>query len=170
MAKRTIKITEYVKEIIQDIFSKAYLTGQAREADGVTYQQASNMQASEEDEEKYQIVRSIGNAFSSLKTSLSEYLAEDRTDSDNRLLSEIVENGELVFIFQLPANYNDTAIDGLADGIHSYLVSMTLSDWFSITNKADAEIYNRQAMVSMVNIKRALYRRRRPNRPKFLKG
>lgn len=165
MAKRIIKITEYVKEIMQDILNKAYLTGQAREADGVTYQQASNMQASEEDKDKYQIMRSIGNAFSSLKTALSEYLAEDRTESANRLLNEIVENEELVLIFQMPTNYNDTAIDGLADGIHSYLVSMALSEWFSITNKADSEIYNSQAMVSMVNIKRALYRRRRPNRP-----
>ena len=40
----TINVKLEVKEIIFDIQNKAFLTGQAREAGGVNYEAASNMQ------------------------------------------------------------------------------------------------------------------------------
>ena len=62
--KKTLTVTEEVKELIFDIQNKSYLTGQAREAeDGKEFQAASNMQASDDDENNYQIRRSIANAF-----------------------------------------------------------------------------------------------------------
>ena len=105
--KKTLTVTQQVKELVYDIQNKAYLTGQAREAAGKSYQVASNMQASDDDENSYQIRRSLANAFSSLKSLLGEYLNEDNTTSDNLMDEEIDNNGKLSLEFLLPSNYNN---------------------------------------------------------------
>lgn len=166
--KKNLVITEEVKELIYDIQNKAYLTGQAREAEGKkTYEAASNMQASDDDENSYQVRRSLANAFSSLKSLLGEYLSEDKTTSNNRMQSEIDNSGQLTLTFSLPSNYNNASADSLGNGIHSYLVDMALADWFAITNKEDAETYASHSKVSLENVKRALYKRSRPTRPTY---
>ena len=159
--KKDLTITEEVKELIFDIQNKTYLTGQAREAEGKKpYQAASNMQASDEDENSYQVRRSLANAFSTLKSLLSEWLQEERT-------TEIDNNGQLVLVFKLPLNYNDASADSLGNSIHSYLVNTTIAEWFTITNKEDAEAYVAHSAISLENIKRALYKRIRPKRPTY---
>ena len=151
--KKDLTITEEVKELIFDIQNKTYLTGQAREAEGTKpYQAASNMQVSDEEENSYQIRRSLANAFSTLKSLLSEWLQEERTTSNNRVATEI---------------YNDASADSLGNGIHSYLVNTTIAEWFTITNKEDAEAYVAHSAISLENIKRALYKRIRPKRPTY---
>lgn len=166
--KKDLTVTEEVRELIYDVQNKTYLTGQAREAEGKKpYQAASNMQASDDDENSYQIRRSLANAFSSLKSLLGEYLYEDRSTSNNRMISEIDNNGQLTLAFKLPSNYNNASADSLGNGIHSYLVDMTLTDWFAITNKEDAEVYAGHSTVSLENVKRALYKRSRPTRPTY---
>lgn len=168
--KKTLTVTQQVKELIYDIQNKAYLTGQAREAEGKkTYEAASNMQASDDDENSYQIRRSLANAFSALKSLLGEYLSEDKTKSDNLIAEQIDNDGVLELSFELPSNYNNSSADALGDGIHSYLVDMALGDWFAITNKEDAETYISHSGVSLENVKRALYKRSRPERPTYNK-
>ena len=45
--KKTLTVTQQVKELVYDIQNKAYLTGQAREAEGKkNYEAASNMPVS----------------------------------------------------------------------------------------------------------------------------
>ena len=106
-------VTQQVKELVYDIQNKAYLTGQAREAEGTkTYEAASNMQASDDDENSYQIRRSLANAFSSLKSLLGEYLQEDKSTSNNLINKEIDNDGELTLAFELPSNYNNSSADG----------------------------------------------------------
>lgn len=166
--KKDLTITEEVKELIFDIQNKTHLTGQAREAEGKKpFQAASNMQASDEEENSYQIRRSLENAFSSLKSQLCEWLQEDRTMSDNRVVAEIDNDGQLVLVFKMPLNYNVASVDSLGDGIHSYLVNTTIAEWFTITNKEDAEAYVAYSAISLENIKRALYKRIRPKRPTY---
>ena len=166
--KKNLTIIEEVEELIFDIRNKTYLTGQAREAEGgKSYQAVSNMQVSNEDENSYQIRRSLENAFSSLKSQLCEWLQEERTMSDNRVDTEIDNNGQLVLVFKLPLNYNDASADSLGNGIHSYLVNTTIAEWFTITNKEDAEAYVAHSAISLENIKRALYKRIRPKRPTY---
>ena len=165
--KKELTITEEVRELVYDIQNKTYLTGQARETEGKSYQSVSNMQISDDEEDGYQIRRSLANAFSELKSILSEYLYEDRTTGNNRVQNEIDNNGKLTLVFKLPLNYNNTSADSLGNGIHSYLVEMTLADWFSITNKEDSEIYAKRSVVNLENVKRALYRRHRPKRPTY---
>ena len=166
-SKKTLTVTQQVKELIYDIQNKAYLTGQAREAGGMGYQAASNMQASDDDENSYQIRRSLANAFSSLKSLLGEYLNEVKTTSDNLIYDEIDNDGELSLEFLLPSNYNNASADSLGNGIHAYLVDMALGDWFTITNKEDAQTYITHSAVSLETVKRALYKRSRPERPTY---
>ena len=88
--KKILTVTQQVKELVYDIQNKAYLTGQAREAEGKkNYEAASNMQASDYEENSYQIRRSLANAFSSLKSLLGEYLSEDKSTSNNLIAKEI---------------------------------------------------------------------------------
>lgn len=167
--KKTLTVTQQVKELIYDIQNKAYLTGQAREAEGTkNYEAASNMQASDDNENSYQIRRSISNAFSSLKSLLGEYLSEDKSTSDNLVAKEIDSDGVLTLTFNMPSNYNNASADSLGNGIHSYLVDMALGDWFSITNKEDSKDYIAHSEVSLETVKRALYKRSRPTRPEVL--
>ena len=158
--KKTLTVTQQVKELVYDIQNKAYLTGQAREAEGKkNYEAASNMQASDDEENSYQIRRSLANAFSSLKSLLGEYLSEDKSTSNNLIAKEIA--------FELPSNYNNSSADALGNGIHAYLVDMALGDWFAITNPEDAASYVQHSAISLENVKRALYKRSRPERPTY---
>lgn len=167
-SKKTLTVTLEVKELMYDIMNKAYLTGQAREADGHTnYEAASNMQASEDDENSYQLRRSLANAFASLKSLLGEYLDENTTTTNNKIKTEIDSDRQLTLAFKLPSNYNNASADSLGGGIHAYLVDMTLSDWFTITNKADAKDYLDHSAASLEIVKRALYKRSRPVRPTY---
>ena len=146
--KKILTVTQQVKELVYDIQNKAYLTGQAREAEGKkNYEAASNMQASDDEENSYQIRRSLANAFSSLKSLLGD--------------------GVLELAFELPSNYNNSSADALGNGIHAYLVDMALGDWFAITNPEDAASYVQHSAISLENVKRALYKRSRPERPTY---
>ena len=165
--KKTITITQQVKELVYDIQNKAYLTGQAREAEGKSFVAASNMQASDDAENSYQIRRSLANAFSTLKSNLGEYLHENCTTSNNLINSEIENDGALTLAFELPSNYNNASADSIGNSIHSYLVDMALGDWFAITNKDDTQTYIAHSAVCLENAKRALYKRSRPMRPTY---
>ena len=58
--KKTLTVTQQVKELVYDIQNKAYLTGQAREAEGKkNYEAASNMQASDDEENAFANERRI---------------------------------------------------------------------------------------------------------------
>lgn len=167
-SKKTLTVTLEVKELMHDIMNKAYLTGQAREAEGTKgYEAASIMQASEDEDNSYQLRRSLANAYSSLKSLLGEYLDEDKSSSNNRIQQQIDEDGQLELAFLLPSNYNNASADSLGNGIHAYLVDLTLAEWFTITNKDDAQDYLNHSTVSLETVKRALYKRSRPKRPTY---
>ena len=168
-SKKTLTVTLEVKELMHDIMNKAYLTGQAREPHGTKgYEAASNMQASEDEDNSYQLRRSLANSFSALKSLLGEYLNEDRDTSNNRIQKIIDDDGQLELAFLLPSNYNNASADSLGNGIHAYLVDMVLAEWFTITNKADAQDYLNHSTVSLETVKRALYKRSRPTRPTYI--
>lgn len=166
-AKKTLTVTEEVKELMFDIMNKAYLTGQAREKAGMGYEEASNMQASEDSENDYQLRRSLTNSFMGLKSLLGEYLNENKSTTDNKVPQIVEDSGQLTLAFQLPSNYNNASADSLGAGIHAYLVDMTLYEWFLITNKNDAQDYLAHSQVSLETVKRALYKRSRPTRPSY---
>jgi hypothetical protein len=125
------------------------------------------MQASEDDEHSYQILRSISNAFSHLKVELGEYLHEDGTTSNNRINKAVEADEPLTLSFLLPSNFNNSACDSLGGMLHEYIVDRTLSEWFVITDKADAQDYANLATEALDKAKQALYKRERPTRPTY---
>jgi hypothetical protein len=166
--KKTLTVQLQVKELMYDITNKAFLTGRSREDDATkSYASASNMQASEDQEDSYQLRRSLTNAYASIKSLLGEYLDEEKSTSTNLIYDEIDQDTVLELAFRLPSNYNSASADSLGNGIHSYLVSQALSEWFTITNKEDAADYAAQAQASLEIAKRALYKRSRPSRPTY---
>lgn len=166
--KKTLTVNIQVKELMYDIMNKTYLTGQAREAAGILgYEAASKLQASEDEENSYQLRRSIASAFSGLKSLLGEYLDENKTTTDNIIPTQIDSDGVLTMAFKLPSNYNNASADSLGNGIHAYIVDMSVADWFTINNKADAGDYVSHANLSLETVKRALYKRSRPTRPSY---
>lgn len=165
--KKTIIVTLESKEIKFDVMNKSHLTGQARNAEGKGYRATAYMQASEDDEHAYQILRAISNAFSHLKVELGEYLHEDGSTSNNRINKTVEAGGQLTLSFLLPSNFNNSACDSLGGMLHEYIVDRTLSEWFVITNKDDAQDYANLASVALDRAKQALYKRERPTRPTY---
>lgn len=166
--KQEIGVKLYVKEIIFDIMNKTHLTGHAREAEGKkNYEAASYMQASEDDEASYQIRRSVSNAFSSIKVRLGEYLDENKKMTDDRIATEVDNDGILTLDFKMPSNFHNAAIDSLGNGCHQYIVNKSIADWFVITNPEEAQNYVTLAEDALETAKRALYKRARPTRPTY---
>lgn len=163
MAKQQISITLQVKELLFDIAQKTHLVGLSRLAEGKTnYEAASRMQASDDDEIAYQIKRSINDNFAALKTIMAEYLDETATTADNLIKTIIDNKGKLELTFSLPSNYNTAATSGLSAGIHDYLVYKAISEWFTISNKADAQDYLTLATDALSTAQTSLYKRTRP--------
>lgn len=166
--KKIIKVTLEVREIVFDVMNKTHLTGVNRIAEGSkNYEVAANIQASEEEEHSYQIKRSISDAFSELKLELGEFLDEDDRAATNLIKNEIDLNGKLILSFLLPSNFNQSACNSLSAGLHEYIVSKTIAEWFLITNKDDAADYTALAVQALAQTKQALYKRCRPKRPTY---
>jgi len=138
--------------------NKTFLTGQSRNANE-NYETAYHMQATDDEENANQVIRSIGTAFAYLKTALSEYLDEQGTTASNAQLST---TSNLSLTLQLPNNYNETTRETLAAAAHQYIVSQTISDFFRITNKADREDYEKIATASLLVMREAINSRMRP--------
>ena len=85
--KKDISIKLYASELIYDVQNKTYLTGRSRQK-GNNHEEVANMQANDDEENENQVVRSIGNAWASLKTQLSEFLVSDQTTGNNILIDE----------------------------------------------------------------------------------
>ncbi len=163
--KKMITVTLEVRELKHDIMNRSHITGEVKEAEGKDYRAASHMQASEDEGPDYQMLRSICNAFSHIKTELSEYLHEESTTSNNRINKAVDERGRLQLAFMLPSNFDNSACDSLGGMLHEYIVNRTLSEWYLITNKEDAQGYAGMAVGALEQAKQALYKRLRPARP-----
>ena len=159
MAKKTITITLHVSELMYDVQNKTYLTGRSRST-GSNYEEVANMQANDDDDNKFQILRSITNAFANLKTKLSEYLEETTTTASNLLK----ENDPITISMVVPSNYNQATNDSVAASAHKYLVNTAVGDWFVITNKNDAADYFTFAEKNLEEIREAVNKRVRPVR------
>lgn len=160
MAKKDITITLYLSEILYDIQNKTYLTGRSRTT-GQNHEEVAHMQANEDEENENQILRSIGNAFSNLKTKLSEYLNDSETTADNILTDK---ETSLNVALSMPANYNSATRETIAAALHQFLVNTAIAEWFTITNKTDAADYVTLAASNLEQVREALNKRVRPVR------
>ena len=157
----TLTITLYMSELLYDFRNKAYLTGRSRKADGKDAEFTSNMQASDDEAENNQVLRSIQIAYGQLLVELSEGLF-DVTEKTSK--NELITANNITLVLQVPSNYNLGVRDSLTSAIHDYIINKALMDWFMITNKDDAKDYADLATVSFQNIRNAFNRRVRPKR------
>ena len=157
----TLTITLYMSELLYDFRNKAYLTGRSRRADGKDAEFTSNMQASEDEADNNQVLRSIQNAYGQLLVELSEGFF-DVTEKISK--NELMTATNITLVLTVPDNYNLGVRDSLTSAIHDYLINKALMDWFMITNKDDAKDYADLATVSLQNIHNAFNCRVRPKR------
>ena len=152
-----------IDEILYDIRNKAFLTGRSREAEtSKTFEAASNIQASEDEEDLNQMLRSISTHYGTIKVVLAEYLNLTVHSSSNEL---ITTNTRLDLSLSMPSNFNLSAIEGISAHCHQYIVAMSLADWFTIADKADVKEYLDAAASHLDGLKRAVCKRVRPTRP-----
>ena len=160
MAPVPITITLYKSELTYDVLNKTFLTGRSRDA-GTNHEEVAHMIANEDDENINQVLRSLGNAYATLKTKLSEFLAEADTTATNIQESA---SGNIAITLQMPSNVNKATRDTIAAAMHQYLVNTAIADWFTITDKADAADYVTMAGTNLEQIREALNKRVRPVR------
>ncbi len=160
---KTLTITLYMSELLYDFKNKVYLTGRSRKADGKDAEFASNIQASDDEVDKNQALRSIQNAYGQLIVEMSEGLWGTTTETTN---NELQEDGNITISMKMPSNYNLGVRDAVTAAVHDYLVNKALMDWFLITDKEDAKDYGDLATVSLQNLHNAINRRERPTRTK----
>lgn len=162
MAKKSIRITLFKSELVADIQNKTFLTGRSRST-GSNHEEVAHMQANDDDEDSLQVLRSIKNAVSSLKTKLSEFISATATSDDNNL-DNTMEANTFIILLNMPSNYNEATVETLTAEAHQYVVNTAVADWFAITNKADAADYNTLAAANIENIREAINKRVRPER------
>lgn len=160
MARKTLTITLFMSEILYEVMNKTHLTGRSRET-GNNHEEVANMKANEDEENINQLLRSIGDAFATLKTKLAEYLAETGTTANN---IQLEQNSELKVALSMPTNYNDSTREALSAAMHKFIVNKTISEWFTITNKSDAADYVSLAAENVEAIREAVNKRTRPSR------
>lgn len=160
MDRSNVTITLYMSELIYDIQNKTYLTGRSRKT-GQNHEEVANMQANDDDENLGQLQRSIQNAYASMKMQLSEYLATNQSASDNELMDD---EDELHITLQMPTNYNHSTVDTISSALHQYIVNISISEWFTITNKADVKDYVSLASANLEQVREAINKRVRPTR------
>lgn len=168
MGKKTLTITLYMSELTYDFRNKAFLTGRSRRTDA-NVEQAANMQASDDEEDMNQALRSIQNGYNALLTELSEGLYGVATVADATVSSVsnntlIDESANIQIEMNVPSNFVMALKDTLTACMHSYIVNKALAEWFLITNKGDAAEYAGFAQSDMAQLRRTFYRRERPTR------
>lgn len=159
--KKKLYIILSMKELLYDVRSKAYIAGQSV-ATGENIEAVYNMQAVDDEGNADRIARSISDALARLKASFSEYIAgEDDVEADN--LPEDAKQ-MVMLTFLVPSNFCFAAREDAARSMHGYIVACALSEWFSLTNKAEAASYAEQAAACLAEAHRAINRRMRPTR------
>ncbi len=162
MSKIPVTITLYMSEILYDIQNKTYLTGRSRGAEEHSVEHVSHMQASDDDEDLNQILRSVGNAYSALNTKLSEYMDETAVSGNDIQIESTTD--KLYVKLVMPSNFNMATTSAISTQLHQFIVNMAIGDWFSITNKKDAEDYIKMAAVNIDQIRESINKRIRPTR------
>lgn len=158
--KKPVTATIVMDELLYDIMNETYLRGRTIQDDS-NYKQVASMFASLDEENQDKILRSIKKAFSEVKTELSEYLTENGQTTDNKLISA---TADLVLSLTMPSNFNEAATAGVAEAVHDYIRNSAVSDWYLVTNKADAADYTGLAARSLENIRKSVSKRSRPMR------
>lgn len=169
---KEITITLFKSEIIYDAINKAHLVARNRQPEGG--EAAANMQINEEEPDFNELRRSLGNAFALIRPKLSPYLTEivvqpDRVcgqdtqiGSDDLLID--CSNNLVTLSLTMPQNFSHAFVEAITTSLHNCIVYGAISDWFLLSNPAEAATYRVLAESSLEDAKRFLDARIKPVR------
>ena len=160
-AKKNVTATIKISWLLYDIMNETFLRGRTIQ-NKENHKEVASMFASEDEENREKILRSIKRSFAEVQTELAEYLNENGTTTDN---SHFDGSHDLVLNLTIPSNFNEAATTGVGEQVHAYLMNSTIADWYIVTNKGDAEQYYALANKSMELIRQSVSKRTRPTKP-----
>lgn len=160
-AKKNVTATIKISWLLYDIMNETFLRGRTIQ-NKENHKEVASMFASEDEENREKILRSIKRSFAEVQTELAEYLNENGTTTDN---SHFDGSHDLVLNLTMPSNFNEAATTGVGEQVHAYLMNSTIADWYIVTNKGDAEQYYALANKSMELIRQSVSKRTRPTKP-----
>lgn len=159
MKEITLRIDK--EHVLYDVMNETYLRGRSM-LNGDNYKEVAAMYATMDDDNRGKIERSLQRAFADVEAFLGEYLqyrsgrtADDRLGDARR---------ELRLELHVPSNYNEAGVRSLTEGVHGYMVHKTVSEWYLVTNKEEAESYELLSAADMKRISAAAAMRVRPAR------
>lgn len=159
--KKSVTATIKIDWLLYDIMNETYLRGRTIQNKD-NHKEVASMFASEDEENREKILRSIKRSFAEVQTELGEYLNENGTVTDN---NHYDGSTDLVLNLTMPSNFNEAATTGVGEAVHAYLANTAIADWYIVTNKGDAEQYYALAAKSMELIRQTVSKRSRPTRP-----
>lgn len=159
--KKTVTATIDMQWLLYDIMNETYLRGRTIQNDE-NHKEVASMFASEDDENRDKILRSIKKGFAEVMTALAEYSNVSDTSTDDKPIDGATD---LTLTLSMPSNFNEAATAGLGEAVHDYLKNITVAEWYMVTDKADAEQYAALAQRSMASILSSVSKRSRPSRP-----
>lgn len=162
MSKKEVKVTIHLTEVIYDIQNKTYISGEVAGASGDSAEQVAMQQADSEDWSENQIMRSIGNSFSRIQSSISEYWGMSSADETNTQMQSGARNP--IIKLYMPMNYNATTLRDVSQAIHQTLVYQAIGDWYMLVRPSGADVWHRMADDQIGRLRLLLSRRLRPSR------
>lgn len=159
--KKTITVTTKIDWLLFDIMNETFLRGRTIQ-DKTNHKEVASMFASEDEENREKILRSIKKGMAEVKSEISEYLNEDGTATDNTNYNGTTD---LTLRLHMPSNFNTAATVGIGEAVHDYLKNLAIAEWYLVTNQNDAAAYSELASKSMAAIQQAVSKRSRPTRP-----
>ena len=186
MAKQTIEVKLYMRELVYDVQQKVHLIGNSLRTDE-TSESAAKVQDLT-DENKDVMLRSFGESYARLRNELSEYIVSTNRQTDNTLMEEERDKIQqsLVFSYQgelntsqdgekedntlsldlrVPSNFNLAVKSDIANAMHSYMVNCAIAEWLLVTPaKEMAEGYQQSAKAAQIELHNVLSKRIRPTR------
>lgn len=160
-AKKAVKTIIKISWLLYDIMNETFLRGRTIQ-NKENHKEVASMFASEDEENREKILRTIKKSFAEIKTELAEYLNEDGTTTDN---THFDGSHDLILNLTMPSNFNEAATTGVGEAVHDYLKNTAIAEWYIVTNKAEAEQYIALAQRSMASILQSVSKRSRPKRP-----
>lgn len=159
--KKSVTATIKISWLQYDIMNETFLRGRTIQNKD-NHKEVASMFASEDEENREKILRSVKRAFAEVQNELGEYLDENGTTTDN---SHYDGGTDLVLNLKMPSNFNEAATTGVGEAVHAYIVNSAIADWYTVTNKPDAEQYYALAAKYMELIRQTVSKRSRPTRP-----
>lgn len=143
--KKELLVTIKTPELRYAVMNKTHVTARSLQASGkLNYEAAAAMQVSEDNENSYELVRSITDALAEVKVELGEYLNETNTTADNMIPAAVeasaaadVETQSLTWDNEQigsSSNYTHKAtIDDMEPNMPASILRSGSTDWLELT-------------------------------------